>query len=234
VRKFSRHFNGKVLTYGIRNVAAFRASHLVFQGLEGTQFQLEHKGASFSFQCPLIGEHNVANCLPALVVSHHFGLSFSVLEQRLKELKAHPGRGEVVKFRRGFTVVNDTYNSNPAALEIMVRFLKKVQGAKRRILVAGEMLELGSQSPDFHYNCGKTAAQAGLDFIVGVQGQAQHLVNAARLCGYDEKHALFFNEVPEAADWLQKEVREGDLVVVKGSRGVRTERVLEVLKWRED
>jgi UDP-N-acetylmuramoyl-tripeptide--D-alanyl-D-alanine ligase len=140
----------------------------------------------------------------------------------------------VVRFPRGFTVINDSYNSNPAALEAMVRFLKKVPSVQRRILVAGEMLELGPAGAEFHYQCGKKASEAHLDLIVGIQGQAQHLVNAARLHGYDDKRALFFSETSEAAAWLQKEVRPGDLVLIKGSRGVRTERVLEVLKWRED
>lgn len=232
VRKFARHFSGKIITYGVRSAAAYRVTGIVFKGLDGCQFQLEHKNATYRFDCPLIGEHNVYNCLPGLVVAHQFGMDFKQLAERLRQLQTPAGRGEVLRLGKGLTVINDSYNSNPAALEAMIQLLKKVQGFKRKILVAGEMLELGEGSPDFHYRSGKLAAQSGLDYIVGVRGNAQHLVNAARLHGYDESHAVFFEEVNRAAQWLEQQLQAGDLILVKGSRGVKTERVIERLQWR--
>lgn len=232
VRKFGRFFSGKVITFGIKSAATYRAAKTVFKGLEGCQFLLEHKGASYPLECPLLGEHNIANCLPAIVVAHHFGLDFSRIGQQLQQLKPHPGRGEIIRFKHGFTVINDSYNSNPAALEAMIRLTGKIRGFERKILVAGEMLELGPKSREFHDQAGKKAAQCGFDLILGIQGEAQQLVWAARMQGYKDEQARFFSDSGEAAQWLQHQVRSGDLILLKGSRGVKTERVLDLLKWR--
>jgi UDP-N-acetylmuramoyl-tripeptide--D-alanyl-D-alanine ligase len=231
VRKFGRFFQGQVITFGMKNVAAYRAAQAVFKGLEGCQFLLEHKGMSYPMECSLLGEHNVANCLPAIVLAHHFGLDFPRIAQQLRQLKPHPGRGEIVRFTQGFTVINDSYNSNPAALEAMLRLTGKIPGFERKILVAGEMLELGLESREFHDQAGKKAAQSGFDLILGIQGDAQQLVWAARMQGYKDEQARFFADSGEAARWLQQQVRPGDLILLKGSRGVKTERVLDLLKW---
>jgi len=157
-------------------------------------------------------------------------MGFEVIEQRLQQLKPSPGRGEVVSFKEGFQVINDSYNSNPAALDAMIQFLRKVPHQKRKILVAGEMLELGPRSMELHQNCGKTAAKAKLDFILGIQGQARRLVEAAREEGYPDNRAVFFEDAIAAGEWLNGIVGSGDLVLVKGSRGVKTEQAIEVVK----
>jgi UDP-N-acetylmuramoyl-tripeptide--D-alanyl-D-alanine ligase len=230
VRKFGRHFPGQVLTYGTQAAATYRASEIRFSGLNGTEFRLDYKGRSYLFSLPLIGVHNVYNCLPGIAVAHHLGLGFELIDQRMKQLKPSPGRGEILSFADGFHVLNDSYNSNPAALEAMIQFLKKVPDPKRRILVAGEMLELGPHSPEFHQSCGRSAARAKLDFIVGIQGQAGSLVEAVRQEGYPSDRAIFFENVTAAGEWLSRQVGSGDLILVKGSRGVKTEQVIEILK----
>ncbi|PYV90189.1 MAG: UDP-N-acetylmuramoyl-tripeptide--D-alanyl-D-alanine ligase [Acidobacteria bacterium] len=230
VRRFGHFFPGQVLTYGVRTAAGYRVSEIRFHGLNGSEFRLDHKGSGYLFSLPLIGLHNVYNCLPAIVVAHCLGLGFEVVDQRIKQLEPSPGRGEILHFAGGFTIVNDSYNSNPAALETMIQFLKRVPGYKRKILVGGEMLELGARSPEFHRSCGDLAAKAKLDFILGVSGQACHLVEAARARGYDADHALFFENAMGAGVWLSPKVRAGDLILIKGSRGVKTEFVIEALK----
>jgi UDP-N-acetylmuramoyl-tripeptide--D-alanyl-D-alanine ligase len=157
-------------------------------------------------------------------------LGFEEISDRLQQLRPLPGRGEVLHFEDGFGVVNDSYNSNPAALETMISFLKRVPGYKRKILVAGEMLELGPRSQQYHRDCGSLAARCGLDVIVGIRGQAQFLVNESRALGYDNSRAIFFENVDEAGEWLSQNVRARDLILVKGSRGVRTELTIEILK----
>ena len=229
VRRFGNFFSGQVLTYGVRTAAGYRVSAIRFKGLNGSEFRLDHKGSGYLFGLPLIGIHNVYNCLPAIVVAHRLGLGFEVIDQRIKQLKPSAGRGEVLHFA-GFSVINDSYNSNPVALETMIQFLKRVPGHKRKILVGGEMRELGPRSPEFHRSCGNLAAKVKLDFILGVGGQACHLVEAARARGYDGNHALFFENATTAGEWLSDHVRAGDLILVKGSRGVKTELVIEALR----
>jgi len=230
VRKFGRYFSGQVVTYGSQTVAMYRASEIRFRGLKGTEFRLDHKGRSYLFSLPLIGVHNVYNSLPGIAVAHSLGLGFEVIDQRMKQLTPSAGRGEILSFAEDFHVLNDSYNSNPAALDTMIQFLKKVRKAKRRILVAGEMLELGPRSPEFHSGCGRSAARAKLDLILGVQGQASRLVEAAREEGYSSDRAMFFENAVAAGEWLNRNVSSGDLILVKGSRSVKTEQAIEILK----
>ncbi len=230
VRQFGRYFPGRILTYGVQTAASYRVPEIRFSGLRGTEFRLDHRDRSYLFTLPLIGIHNVYNCLPAIAVAHHLGLGFEAIDHRMKRLTPSPGRGETLSFTDGFQVINDSYNSNPAALEIMIRFLKQVPHQKRRILVAGEMLELGPGSSEFHRNSGKIAAKAKLDLIVGVQGEACRIIEAAKEEGISGHRAIFFESSVAAGEWLSREVKVGDLILLKGSRGVKTEQVIEILK----
>lgn len=230
VRKFARVFPGTTLTFGIEAAASYRVWKVLNLGLNGCDFVLEHRGKSYLFRSPLLGVHNVYNCLPAIVGAHHLGLDFKIINEALARLKPFSGRGEILHFTDGFSVINDSYNSNPTSLEAMIEVLRSVPDYQRKILFAGEMLELGQKGPEFHRHCGVLAARSKLDFIVGVRGNALHLVEAAKQQGYDESRAIFFEDVPGAGNWLSQMVRPHDLILVKGSRGVRTELAIEKLR----
>jgi UDP-N-acetylmuramoyl-tripeptide--D-alanyl-D-alanine ligase len=134
-------------------------------------------------------------------------------------------RGQVIEIGEA-TILNDSYNSNPEALRSMIRTLAARPAAGRRILVAGEMLELGDQGPALHIACGRAAAEAGLDLVVAVEGNAEHLATAACAGGVP---AVFLRDADAAGQWLVENLRPGDVVLVKGSRGVHLERAIETL-----
>jgi UDP-N-acetylmuramoyl-tripeptide--D-alanyl-D-alanine ligase len=134
-------------------------------------------------------------------------------------------RGEVVQLDN-ITVINDCYNSNPKALEAMVDAVAAMP-ASRRIVVAGEMLELGPAGEDLHRRVGQYMGEKKIDLLVGVRGLAQEMVEGASASGM---RAEFVATPEEAGDWLARETREGDLVLLKASRGVRLERALETWK----
>jgi UDP-N-acetylmuramoyl-tripeptide--D-alanyl-D-alanine ligase len=128
--------------------------------------------------------------------------------------------------RHSATIFNDTYNSNPTALLSMIEALRKTE-AKRRILVAGEMLELGPEGAALHRECGAAAARASIDVVIGVRGLAKETVAAAKAGGV----AAEFVEAPElAGEWLRRNLREGDVALLKASRGVKLERALDSLE----
>jgi UDP-N-acetylmuramoyl-tripeptide--D-alanyl-D-alanine ligase len=175
---------------------------------------------------PLIGMHNVYNALAAVAVALDRGMSLSQAVAALSSLSAADKRGQVVQIGN-IAVVNDCYNSNPIALRAMADALSKMP-AKRRIVVAGEMLELGPSSEQLHRDCGREIAAKGLDFLLGVRGQAQAMVDAARQAGMA---AEFVATPEEAGEWLARETRDGDVVLLKASRGVKLEKALE--SWKE-
>jgi len=139
-------------------------------------------------------------------------------------------RGEVLEFAAGFTVVDDSYNSNPRSLISMVRTIAEAGKGRRRLVIAGEMLELGPDAAALHREAGSEIAQAGIDVLWGVRGLAGELLAGAAAAGLS--NTRFFDSAEEAAASLADEVRAGDLVLVKGSRGVATEKVISGLRRR--
>ncbi len=217
-----------ILTFGIEADADIRAVNLNNEDLGATSFALRTPRGEVAVDLPLLGKHNVYNALAAAATGHHFGLSAQQIALQLNTAAPSKMRGELIKFTNGVTVIDDSYNSNPPALIQAVQAMATAKGFTRRIVVAGEMLELGEQSAVMHRSCGQEIAAAGIQRVIGVRGLAMDLVAGAIEAGL--KDATFCATPEQAADELLAELQTGDLVLVKGSRGVRTERVVERLQ----
>jgi UDP-N-acetylmuramoyl-tripeptide--D-alanyl-D-alanine ligase len=225
VLQFGRDFHGKVTLYGIERPADYRAENLVLRGVLGSQFDVAGPGFRESATLPLMGRHNVLNALAAVAVSVEHGVKPSDALARLVSLRAGDKRGEV-REAFGAILINDCYNSNPQALDSMVAALAQTP-AKRRVVIAGEMLELGPSAPELHRECGRKMALNKADYVVGVRGNGEFIAEGAASSGV----AAEFMETPEqAGDWLALNLREGDVVLLKGSRGVGLERALAVFE----
>jgi UDP-N-acetylmuramoyl-tripeptide--D-alanyl-D-alanine ligase len=227
VSQFGRDFRGKVVMYGMRPEADVRAENIVACGAEGSEFDVLVNGCREHARLPLVGAHNILNALAAVAVGMERGLKPSETVSALATLTPADKRGEVVQLGN-ITVINDCYNSNPKALSAMLDALAAMPG-KRRIVVAGEMLELGPASEEMHRQAGEQAAKNRVDVVVGVRGQAQALVEQARRAG---TRAEFLATPEEAGEWLARETRDGDVVLLKASRGVKLERAVEVWQAR--
>jgi UDP-N-acetylmuramoyl-tripeptide--D-alanyl-D-alanine ligase len=177
----------------------------------------------------LVGEHNILNALAAVAVGLERGLKPSEAVGALANLAPADKRGEVLRLGN-ITVINDCYNCNPKALSAMVDALAAMP-AQRRIVVAGAMLELGPAGEDLHRQVGQHIAEKKIDVLLGVHGPAEAMVEAARLAGM---RAEFAATPEEAGEWLAREARDGDAVLMKASRGVKLEKALEVWKARRE
>ncbi|MDQ5836579.1 MAG: UDP-N-acetylmuramoyl-tripeptide--D-alanyl-D-alanine ligase [Acidobacteriota bacterium] len=223
----------RVITYGMAESADVRAIGLEPVGVGVSRFLLKTPDGEAEVTLPVHGRHNVLNALAASAVAMHFGVPVEETAAALATAAPSEMRGEVLRFREGFTVVDDSYNSNPRSLLGMAEALAQGgESVKRRVIVAGEMLELGEQSEALHREAGREIAGLGVEVLWGVRGHAHALVEAAREAGMQEESARFFESAEEAAEALADFVRAGDLVLVKGSRGVHTEKVVEALKGR--
>lgn len=231
VIRFAEGFRGRVLTFGRNPGADFRAASIEDRGLDGVAFELAAGGRRARLAVPLVGAHTVMNALAALAAASVWGIGIEEARTVFPNLVAGGHRGRIVRFREGFTLVDDCYNSNPAALASMIDWLAGFEGRRRRILAAGEMLELGVASASLHREAGRWAA-GRVDWIVGVGGDAGELVRGAIDAGHPAGQAVFFPDAREAARFLSELVRPGDLVVLKGSRGVRMEQILDALAER--
>ncbi len=218
---------GRTVTYAIDANADIRASDIRFESFGSTKFTLTTPNGNAYVAFPLNGRHNISNALAAAAVGHIFDMDANEIASALGTTAAPAQRGEIVGFAKGFTVINDSYNSNPAALLSMVRTLVEGAGAGRKIVVAGEMLELGPEAASIHHEIGGKLAELGLDLLVGVRGFGRQLVDGARAGGL--ANTEFAEDSDKAGEWLATEVKPGDVVLIKGSRGVRTEKVLDKL-----
>jgi UDP-N-acetylmuramoyl-tripeptide--D-alanyl-D-alanine ligase len=225
VSQFGRGFKGKVVMYGTRTAADVRAEKIQSQGAQGTEFDVVVGSVREHATLPLVGEHNVLNALAAVAVGLERGLKPSEAIAELYTLAPADKRGQVLQLGN-ITVINDCYNSNPKALEAMVDALAAMR-AKRRIVVAGEMLELGPAGEEMHRQAGQHVADKKIDVLLGVRGLARSMVEGARQAG---TRAEFMVTPEEAGQWLAREARDGDVVLLKASRGVKLEKALETWK----
>jgi len=233
VSRFAEGFAGKIFRFGLDKPAEVRAEKIDDRGCAGTAFDLVVGSKRARVQLPLPGRHHISNALAAFAVASLLKVEPAEAADVLARFQPASLRGQLLRFAAGFTVVNDAYNSNPRALAAMAEALSHTPGAGRRILVAGEMKELGATSAELHRQAGeKIAALGNINLLVGVTGDARHLVEGARAAGMSSDSCRFFDNKEAAADWLAGIVRENDWVLLKASRGVALETVLETLQAR--
>ena len=234
VARFAEVARGRVLTFGCSPAAQFRAESIQDHGAAGSEFEFVGPRERARLALALPGRHSVENALAALAAASVWGLTAADAANVLRNIKVGEMRGRLLQFAAGFMLINDSYNSNPVALAAMIELLANTGDAKtgiyrRRILAAGEMLELGPDSAKLHREAGRCAASRKLDCIVAVQGNAVEIVNGAIEAGMPASQAHFFNDSTAAAAFLADFVRPGDLLLAKGSRGVKMERIVEAL-----
>jgi UDP-N-acetylmuramoyl-tripeptide--D-alanyl-D-alanine ligase len=228
VSQFGRDFPGRAVYYAAKSVSAavadVHAEDIEELGPAGSRFRV----GTTTVHLALLGRHNVLNALAAIAVGLQAGIPLARCVEAIAALKPEDKRGELMEWH-GATVINDCYNSNPEALQSMIRTLAAVP-AERRILVTGEMLELGRRATQLHRECGEAAAAAGIDVVIGVRGLAREIVAAIESEEGAETKAIFFETPQEAGEWLKQNLKAGDAVLLKASRGVRLEHALAVLK----
>jgi UDP-N-acetylmuramoyl-tripeptide--D-alanyl-D-alanine ligase len=223
--------DGPVLTFGIQNEADVMARDIDMSRFGSIQFRLQTPQGEAAAQLPMTGGHNLMNALAASAVATALKIKPELIADALSSAKPPKMRGEIAEFAAGFTVVDDSYNSNPRSLISMVRTVAEArEQVKRRLIIAGEMMELGPDAPAMHREAGREIAQLGVDVLWGVRGLGSEIVAGAQEAGL--RSARFFESSGEAAAAIIDEAREGDLILVKGSRSVETDKVVKALKER--
>ena len=230
VMERSRNFPGRRVTFGESPAADVRATAIEDLGLAGTRAQVVTRSQSQNVHVPLLGRAHLANVLGATAVALEMGVDLAAIARRVESLQPSARRGSVIRLRSRVTVIDDSYNSSPAALKRSLQTLASV-AAPRRVAVLGEMLELGDLSLRLHQECGEAAAQAGVGLLVTVGGpSAEALGQAAIAAGLPAAAVRHFATSDEAAVEVASSVTDGDVVLVKGSRGTRTDRVVDRLQ----
>jgi UDP-N-acetylmuramoyl-tripeptide--D-alanyl-D-alanine ligase len=224
-------FAGRVVTFGLDPRAHVRASRVELRGLDGSAADVHTPSGDVHIETPLLGAGNLANVLAATAVAVEFDVPLAEVARRAAALRPAHHRGELLRLPGGITLVDDSYNSSPAALKRALETIALATGSARKVAVLGEMLELGDHTATLHQECGRAAAAAGLDLLIAVGGlPARCLADAAIQAGMPPQAVLAVRTKEEAADAALKRIRAGDLVLVKGSRSIGTDLVVERLK----
>jgi UDP-N-acetylmuramoyl-tripeptide--D-alanyl-D-alanine ligase len=230
VSKFAEGREARSVFFGLGEGAGIRGEDVVSAGADGMRFVVRitlahgHRPETMRARIALLGEHNVYNALAGIAVGMESGMTLGECVFALESVLPSDKRGEMVEWH-GARIINDSYNSNPRALNAMVDALMAVE-ATRHIVVAGEMLELGPEAGALHAASGRYMAARGVNLIVGVRGNAEKIVGVGKMSGIE---AVFFATPQEAGAWMKENLREGDAVLLKASRGVRLEKALAVL-----
>jgi UDP-N-acetylmuramoyl-tripeptide--D-alanyl-D-alanine ligase len=230
VTRIAKRHGARVVWYGLgAEHAEVRARHISPEpdGGVGSRFTLEAKGQSAEVRLPLHGLYNVENCVAAAACAWALGMPLDEIAAAVGGVKPAAMRGVVHRTERGVLIVDDSYNSNPAAAIKALESAAALPAAGRRIAVLGDMLELGPEGPRFHREVGERAARLGFSPVVGVGELSREI--AAGAAATEGTKAVWLPDAAAAADWAAAEVRSGDVVLVKGSRGVGLETVVRRL-----
>lgn len=228
VMGISEGFPGRRISYGIENDADVMATELDGRGLLGTNFVLRAEGESFEISMKLPGRHNLENLLAAIAAARVAGISWDGILRGIEDLSPAKHRGELVEIR-GATLYDDTYNSNPYALSKALELLVKADCEGRRIAVIGDMLELGRTEKKLHYDAGNMAP-SGIDIMIGVGERARSTIEGATAAGFPRESLFHVADANKAAEVLDELIEPGDLVLLKASRGIGLDRVIDRLK----
>jgi UDP-N-acetylmuramoyl-tripeptide--D-alanyl-D-alanine ligase len=227
----ARAFGGRIVTFGVEVPADVEARSVERLGLDGTAATVRTSAGTARLTTPLLGLGNLANVLAGAAVAIELGVPLEEIVSRAAALKPAAHRGELLRLPGGITVVDDSYNSSPSALALALETIASARGNARKAAVLGEMLELGDHAGRLHADSGRLATAAGLDWLIAVGGPAAGEMAAAAVAAGMPSHAVVHVATrEEAASAALERARPGDLILVKGSRGIGTDLVVDRLK----
>lgn len=229
VVSMARRAPGQILYYGISKKAHVQASNIV-QGEGKTYFRLQMPGQQLDMCIQMPGSFMVLNALAAACVGYYLGVEASEIKEALeKDFKPAPSRLNIFETQDGIRVIDDTYNANPVSMAAALEVLNSLKGQHRAIFVAGDMLELGKHAPDLHKKIGEMAAFLKISRLYAAGVHAEKVMEGAKSKGMAKKN-IFMGTKEEILSELKKQLRTGDWVLLKGSRGMGMEQIVEGLK----
>jgi len=223
-------YPGQKITLGIEHPADVMAKEVRLNGAEGTSFTLILEGEVVEIHLALLGRHFIPNVLSAMAVACLFGVEVKEAKKALENFQPFPMRMEVVPLKGGKTVINDAYNANPYSMEFALETLVEVKGKGRTIAVLGDMLELGNFTKEAHQRIGQKVSQLSIDFLLAMGEEAPVVVESAIRYGFPMERARVVESHSEALSILGQIIQNGDWILVKGSRRMAMEKIVEGLR----
>ncbi|MCP2606417.1 UDP-N-acetylmuramoyl-tripeptide--D-alanyl-D-alanine ligase [Candidatus Aminicenantes bacterium AC-335-A11] len=229
VIKISEDFNGEKIYFGLKPGAFVRAENIEFKGFNGIYFDLIYGEQKERVNFKLLSISYLYDLLAALGVAFFMDIKLENIKEIISQLKPASMRGEIIRLKKSITIINDSYNSNPKALEFALKDYSHLP-AKRKIAVLGDMLELGKDSPYFHFRAGEKVVDFGYDYLITVGKESEKMLDGALSKGMGNNNLFNFEDSEKAGEFLAEFIKEGDLILIKGSRGIKMEKIIDKLK----
>lgn len=222
-------YKGRVIKFGLAESADVRAENVTYKGLEGTEFNIVFGEATFPVVLALPGNHQVYNAMAAAAVGLSMGIRPDQIQHALTHLEQTPMRMHVKRLKENVTVIDDAYNASPLSMKAALSTLGQSDGKRRIALLAG-MLELGTSSTIQHRSVGYAAGEADVDVLAVVGDEGKWIAEGALAKAMDRINVIYYDTVEQAESFFPRQLEKGDVVLVKGSRGFRLERVVEAIE----
>lgn len=242
VEEYTAKVKAKKITYGFAETADVRAyqervsgqqlEHDGVESIRGVSFKVSYQGSTVPVFLPsVVGKHSVNSALAAIAVGVACGLNLVRISENLRQYKPPRGRMNLIDGIKYTLLIDDTYNSSPIPAMAALDVLQQVQlpPNRHKYAVLGDMLELGNYTERAHREVGRYVTEQGIDFLVTVGANAKLIADAAIAAGMAADHVWSFDNSPEAGRFLQDRIEQGDLLLVKGSQGVRMEKIVKEL-----
>lgn len=219
----------RVVRYGLESKNECRALNIVEKGEAGISFDAEYQGQTENYNIPMPGIHNVYNALSAISIAKLYNLTRREIEEGLKNYKPSKMRMEVFTGKKNTKIINDAYNANPDSMRAAINVLAGMESSGRRVCILGDMFELGEFAQEGHRMVGKFAAENKIDVIFAVGKMANEIIRGASMVGTNQL-LCSYESVPDVIDNLNGIIKFNDTVLIKGSRGMYMENIVESLR----
>ncbi|MCL4503736.1 MAG: UDP-N-acetylmuramoyl-tripeptide--D-alanyl-D-alanine ligase [Deltaproteobacteria bacterium] len=230
INDLARNFRGQTLSYGLKPGAALQAVQRRPQGPQGQSAVLHHRGQSWDLEVPAAGEHMLYNALAATAVGLALGLTPAATAAALKNFRPIARRSQVVTLPSGIQLLNDCYNANPGSMAMALKTLMELRDHGKTAAALGDMLELGAVAAEEHRKIGRLAAQYGVDYLVVYGNFRLEVAAGAREGGLSAARLFPVSHLSDAARVLQELLEPGDWLLVKGSRSMHMEGLVDLLE----
>jgi len=229
VVELASDYPGQKITFGIEHPAEVMAKEIRLGGAEGTFFTLILEGEAMEMHLRLLGRHFIPNALSAIAVACLFGVEVKQVKEALENFQSIPMRMEIVPLKGGKTLINDAYNANPHSMGLALETLVEAKGEGRAIAVLGDMLELGNFTKEAHEQLGEKVSELSIDFLLALGEEAPIVVESAIRHGFPLERVRVVESHSEAISILKQMIQNGDWILVKGSRRMAMEKIVEGL-----
>lgn len=229
VKEIAQGWRGKKIYFGLSPACDVRAKNIQNCGWKGISFDLSYGEKTQKIRLPFFNQGNLFNFLAAAAVAQELQVSIEDILERSGRLKLFHNRGNHYRLNNNMRLIDDSYNSNPGALESALKSLTELPGG-RKVAVLGDMLELGKSEIKFHIQAGKKAAELKIDILITVGPLSQHMAEGAQGHGMDRNRIFSFEDSTDASEKISDLLKAKDVIMVKGSRGIHMEKIIKSLK----